>query len=82
MRSFAWFLRYGTVLLKTLRGRLCLALSLPLTSNYFHVRVDAGLFIIYQASLELSFECQLIRRQRTCSIALHISGKIRAAILL
>ena len=83
LASFAWFPRCGNLLLRTLRRRMCLVLTLQMTNNYFHVRLDAGLFNTYRInlkSLESTSGWQLMWIQNT--IAFRIWGKIRAGILL
>ena len=75
--SFAWLPRCGNLLLKTLRRRICLVLTLQLTNNYFHVRLKAGLFNtcrINLTSLESSSGWQFMPRQNTFTIAFCISA--------
>ena len=81
LTSFAWFPRCGNFLLRTLRKRMCVVLTLQLTNNYFQVRLDAGLSNtcrINLTSLESSSGWQLMRRQNTFTIAFRIWGKMRA----
>ena len=75
MTNFAWLLCYRTLLLRTVRKPMYLALTLLLTSNYFHAKLGADLFNtcrINRTSLESSSGLRLTLRQNTCSIAFRI----------
>ena len=78
MTNFTWFFRFETFLLRTVRLGMYLALTLLLTSNYFHVRLDAGLLNrcrINGISLESSCGWRLTRRQNTLFNSFLFLGK-------
>ena len=59
---------------------MCLVLTLQLMNNYFHVRLNAGLFNTCQLNLrrlESSFGWQLMWRQNISTIVFHIWEKMK-----